>query len=191
MSGESLLVMDWIEGVPLSNRERLEAAGVDRAELARVILQAYGVMIFQSDRFHADPHPGNLIAMEGERLGIIDFGEVGSVEPAERSALLQMMTAVLGRDGEALAGAVLSVSRTTRTVDRTEFGVRLATFLEPVADASLKDMRLGEVLGRLLHLLRNYGILLPSDLAILIKTLIECEATTSELDPTMSMLEPS
>jgi ubiquinone biosynthesis protein len=100
-----------------------------------------------------------------------------------------MITAVLGRDGEALAGAVLSVSRTTRTVDQNEFGVQLVTLLEPVADASLKDMRLGEMLGRLLHLLRNYGILLPSDLAILIKTLIECESTTYDLDPTISMLD--
>ena len=103
ISGESVLVMDWIEGIPLSNREGLEEAGADRVGLARAILQAYGVMIFQSDRFHADPHPGNLIAMEGDRLGLIDFGEVGSVEPAERSALQGMVTAVLGRDGEALA----------------------------------------------------------------------------------------
>jgi predicted unusual protein kinase regulating ubiquinone biosynthesis (AarF/ABC1/UbiB family) len=49
-------------------------------------------------------------------------------------------------------------------------------------------MRLGETLGRLLHLLRIHGVVLPSDLAILIKTIIECEATTNELDPTMSML---
>jgi ubiquinone biosynthesis protein len=188
MSGESVLVMDWIEGIPLSNRERLEEVGANRAGLARAILQAYGVMIFQSDRFHADPHPGNLLAIKGERLGLIDFGEVGSVEAAERTALLRMMTAVLGRDSEALVGAVLSVSRTTRTVDRTEFGAQLTTLLEPVADASLKDMRLGETLGRLLHLLRIYGIVLPSDLAVLIKTMIECEATTNELDPTMSML---
>jgi ubiquinone biosynthesis protein len=189
MSGESILVMDWIEGIPLSNRERLDEVGANRAGLARAILRAYGVMIFQSDRFHADPHPGNLIAMEGERLGLIDFGEVGSVQPAERAALLLMMTAVLGRDGEALGGAVLSVSRTTRTMDRTEFGAQLAALLEPVADATLKDMRLGETLGQLLHLLRTFGIVLPSDLAILIKTMIECEGTTNELDPTMSMLD--
>ncbi len=188
MSGESVLVMEWIDGIPLSNRERLEAVGANRAGLARTILRAYQVMIFQSDRFHADPHPGNLIALKGERLGLIDFGEVGSVQPAERSALLGMITAVLGRDGEALAGAVLSVSRTTRTVDRTEFGAQLAALLGPVADASLKDTRLGEMLGQLLHLLRENRIVLPSDLAILIKTLIECEATTYELDPTMSML---
>jgi len=188
MSGESILVMDWIEGIPLSSREGLEAGGVNRSGLARAILRAYGVMIFQSDRFHADPHPGNLIALKGERLGLIDFGEVGSVEPAQRAALLGMITAVLGRDDEALAGAVLSVSRTTRTVDRAEFRAQLATLLAPVSDASLKDVRLGEMLGRLLHLLRNYGMVLPSDLAILVKTMIECEATTSELDPTVSML---
>jgi ubiquinone biosynthesis protein len=188
MSGDSVLVMDWIEGVPLTDREGLEEAGADRAVLARAILQAYGVMIFQSDRFHADPHPGNLIAMKGNRLGLIDFGEVGSVEPAERSALLGMVTAVLGRDGEALAAAVLSVSRTTRSVDQAEFGRQLAPLLDSVADASLKDLRLGETFGRLLRLLRRNGIVLPSDLAVLIKTLIECESTTLGLDPTMSML---
>ncbi len=189
LSGESVLVMDWVEGIPLSDRERLDEVGTSRSGLARAILQAYGVMIFQSDRFHADPHTGNLIAIKGERLGLIDFGEVGSVEAAERTALLQMMTAVLARDGEALVGAVLSVSRTTRAVNRTEFGAQLATLLEPVAGARLHDMRLGETLGRILHLLRAHGIVLPSYLAILIKTLIECEGTTNELDPTMSMLD--
>jgi ubiquinone biosynthesis protein len=189
MSGESVLVMDWIEGIPLSNRARLEEVGASRAGLARAILRAYGIMIFQSDRFHADPHPGNLIAIGGERLGLIDFGEVGSVQPAERTALLRMMTAVLGRDGEALAGAVLSVSRTIRTLDRAGFGAQLERLVEPVADASLSDMKLGETLGRLLHLLRIYGVVLPSDLAILIKTMIECEGTITELDPSMSMLD--
>ena len=188
LSGETVLVMDWIEGIPMSDAGRLAEVGANRAGLARAILQAYGVMIFRSDRFHADPHPGNLIAMEGDHLGLVDFGEVGSLDPAERSALQQMLIAVLGRDSEALAAAVLSVSRSTRTVDQGEFGSQLDTLLGPVADASLKDMRLGDTLGRLLHLLRTHGIVLPSDLAILIKTLIECEATTNELDPTMSML---
>jgi ubiquinone biosynthesis protein len=189
MSGDSLLVMDWIEGIPLSNRERLDAVGANRAALARTILQAYAVMIFQSDRFHADPHPGNLIAVEGGRLGLVDFGEIGSVDPSERAALLAIMTAVVGRDGSALASAVLSVSRTTRPVNRAEFGAELSTLLGPVAEANLKDVRFGKVLRRLLHLLRVHGIVLNADLATLIKTMIECEATTDELDPTLSMLD--
>jgi ubiquinone biosynthesis protein len=188
MSSESVLVMDWIEGVPLTSHERLAAAGANQSGLARTILQAYGIMIFQSDRFHADPHPGNLIAIDGERIGLIDFGEVGTVEPAERAGLLQMMAAVIAQDGEALAHAVLSVSRTTRSVDATEFGIELEEILEIVSDSHPDNTRFGELLGRLLHLVRKFGIVLSSDLAVLIKTMIECESTTKELDPTMSML---
>ena len=188
MSSEQILVMDWIDGLPLTDLDRLDALGFDRPHIAKTILEVYGVMIFQSDRFQADPHPGNLIAAEGGRLGLVDFGEVGSITPSERSALLGMMAAVLGRDGEALAAAVLSVSRTTRALDSTAFGTQLTALLRSVADANLETMRLGETLGRLLHLVRTNGIILPADLAILIKTLIECEATTSELDPTMSIL---
>ncbi len=87
-----------------------------------------------------------------------------------------------------LASAVLSVCRTTRPVNRAEFGSQLAALLHPAADAGLKDVRLGDVLSRLVHLLRGHGIVFPSDLAILIKTVVECEATTEELDPTLSML---
>jgi ubiquinone biosynthesis protein len=99
------------------------------------------------------------------------------------------LAAVVGRDGDALANAVLSVSRTTRPVDRADFGAKLATLLHPVVDASLKDVKLGDVLRPLLRLLRSHGIVLAPDLATLIKTMIECEATTNGLDPTLSMLD--
>jgi ubiquinone biosynthesis protein len=188
ISGDSVLVMDWVAGIPLSSPEGLDRVGANRAGLARSILQAYGVMIFQSDRFHADPHPGNLIAVGGERFGLIDFGEVGAVGPGEQSALMKMMGAVIARDGDTLAEAVLSVSRTTRDIDHTEFGAQLASFLDLVVDANLNNVRMGEILTQLLDLLRNNGIVLPADLAVLVKTLVECEATTTSLDPTMSML---
>jgi ubiquinone biosynthesis protein len=188
LSDESLLVMDWIEGVPLSNGEDLDAAGTDRAAIARAIVHAYAAMIFQSDRFHADPHPGNLIALPGARIGLIDFGEVGSVNPAARAALTRMIIAVVGGDSDGLGAAVLSVSRTTKVIDPAGFGAQLATLLRPLADASLKDLMLGKILRELLHLLRARGLVLPPDLAVLIKTMIVCEATTDELDPTFTML---
>ena len=188
LSNESLLVMDWIEGVPLSNSEDLDVTGTDRAAIARAIVHAYAIMIFQSDRFHADPHPGNLIALPGARLGLIDFGEVGAVTPATRSALMRMIVAVVGRDSDGLGAAVLSVSRTTKVVDPASFGAQLTVLLHPLADADLKDLKLGKILRDLLHLLRARGIVLPTELAVLIKTVIECEATTDELDPTFTML---
>jgi len=187
LTSASDLIMDWIDGIPLNHGDELDAAGTDRAEIARAVGHAYAAMIFQSDRFHADPHPGNLIALPGGRLGLIDFGEVGTVAPDTRTALMRLLVGVLGRNGPNVAEAILSVSRTTRPVDRDEFGAELAAVIAPIAHASIQDVKLGGVLRDLLHLLREQGLILPADLAVLIKTVIECEATTDELDPTLNM----
>jgi ubiquinone biosynthesis protein len=185
--GGSVLTMDWIEGIPLSDSGALDAADVDRAGIARAVVHAYGTMIFRSDRFHADPHPGNLIAMSGGGLGLVDFGEVGAVAPPTRGTLMSLLMAVLGRDSDALADAVLSVGRPTRSVERSSLGDQLAMLLGPITDASLQDLKLGQVLRELLHVLQNHGLVLPADLAVLIKTVIVCEATAEELEPTVDI----
>jgi ubiquinone biosynthesis protein len=187
LTRESILVMDWLEGISLTDPGALDAGGVDRTAMARTIIHAYAKMIVQSDRFHADPHPGNFIAMAGGRLGLVDFGEIGTVTPATRTALTSLLMAVVSRDRDALAGAVLSISRVCRPVDRTEFSQQLAELLDPIMGAELQHIKLGRVLRGLLHVLREQGLLLPADLAVLIKTVIECEATADELDPTLNI----
>jgi ubiquinone biosynthesis protein len=187
VSGESILTMDWVEGIRLTDGRMLDAADVDRAGLARAVVHAYATMIFRSDRFQADPHPGNLIAMRGGRLGLVDFGEVGAVAPATRSALMSLVIAVVGRDSDALADAVVAFSRSTRSIDRVSLGDQMATLLAPITDASLQELKLGQVLRELLHVLHNHGLVLPADLAVLIKTVIVCEGTAEELEPTIDI----
>jgi ubiquinone biosynthesis protein len=187
VSGESILTMDWVEGIPLTDGGALDTADVDRAGLARAIVHAYATMIFRSDRFQADPHPGNLIAMSGGRLGLVDFGEVGSVAPSTRTSLMSLLTAVVGRDSDALADAILSHSRPTRSVDRSSLGEQLATLLHPITESSLEDLKLGRLLRQLLQVLHHHGLLLPADLAVLMRTVIVCESTAEELEPTIDI----
>jgi len=187
LSSESILVMDWIEGIPLTNADALEAAGIDRTAMARTIVHAYAKMILQSDQFHADPHPGNFIAMAGDRLGVVDFGEVGTVAAPTRAALMSLLLAVMRRDRDALADAILAICRECRPVDRAGLSQHLDELLGPIIRAELRDIKLGRVLRELLHVLRSQGLMLPADLALLVKTVIECEATADELDPTLSL----
>lgn len=187
MSSESVLVMDWIDGIPLNHTEELDATNADRAELARSVVHAYVAMIFGSDRFHADPHPGNLIARDDHRLALVDFGEVGTVAATTRAALLRLLIAVVTRDAVALGDAVLAVSRHSRVVDRPRLGEQLASLVTPVGAARLRDVQVGTVLRSLLHVLREHGLALPADLAVLVKTVIVCEATAKELDPTFKL----
>jgi len=187
LSSESLLVMEWIDGIPLTRADELDAAGTNRPAVARAIMHAYAQMMFQSERFHADPHPGNLIAQPDKRLGLVDFGEVGSIDADTRNALIRLLVAVLGRNSDALGRAVVDVSRSTRRVDRGQLGDALAALLAPITDATLQDIRLGAVLRDLLHVMRRNALVLPADLAVLLKTVIECEGTTNEIDPAFSM----
>ena len=187
LSSESVLVMDWLDGIPLSRPEELDAAGTDRAALARAVTHSYALMLFHSDRFHADPHPGNLIAQTDVRLGLVDFGEVGYIDDKIRTALIGLLGAVLVRDSAALGQAVAAVSRSVRDVDRQGLGPDLDRLLRPISNTTLQDMKLGRVLGELFHVLRRYGLVLPAELAILLKTVIECEGTTNELDPGFAM----
>ena len=187
LSSESLLVMDWIEGIPLSKSEQLDAAGADRPTLARLVVHAYAVMIFQSDRFQADPQPANLISRPDGGIGLVDFGEVGLVTADARASLMNLLTAFVAQNADGVAEAVLSVGRATRAVDRKALAVELETLLGGITNKSLKEVRLGAMLYDLLHLLRIRGILLPADLAVLLKTMIVCEATTSEIDPAFTM----
>ncbi len=182
LSNSSVLTMDRIEGVSLSERPALDAAGVDRGKLAATVVRTYMSMVLAQDRFHADPHPGNLFAMPGDRLGIVDFGEVGSIDPATRATISAMIIGIASRDAISLADSLLEVCVPTKPVSRAELGADLRQLLVQTSGA-LGSIRLGPALRRLMSTLRRHGLQLPSDLALLLKTIIECESTAAELDP--------
>lgn len=186
-SGHAVLIMDWIEGIPLSNGPGLDESGIERPSIARAVAHAYATMFFTGQRFHADPQPGNLIALPGARLGLVDFGEAGTVSTATRTALVGLVGSLIAKDVEGLTTAVLTFSRATRPVDRVGLGSQLAKLVQPLMNAQLREVRLGQILRDLLRSLHSFGLILPVDLAVLIKTLMVCEATCVEIDPAFDM----
>jgi ubiquinone biosynthesis protein len=188
-SGDAVLIMEWIEGIQLNDSSALNESELDRPAIAGAIAHAYATMIFKAPLFHADPQPSNLLATWESRLGVVDFGEVGRIDPATRSALMSLIGSVLTENVDGLADAVLSVSRATRPVDRAELGKQLSLLVRPVIGAQLGDLRLGEIFRDLLAILQKFGIHLSVSLALLIKTLTMCEATCVEIHPSFQMSE--
>jgi ubiquinone biosynthesis protein len=121
------------------------------------MLHTYAQMMFQSDRFHADPHPGNLIAQPDERLGVVDFGEVGYINAETRNALVRLLVAVLGRDSAALAEAVLAVSRSTHDVDRRGLGPDLRELFHALRPLRTDASRPSRHPARDRHPMRKHG----------------------------------
>jgi predicted unusual protein kinase regulating ubiquinone biosynthesis (AarF/ABC1/UbiB family) len=97
-----VLVMEFVEGVKISDREGIERLGVDTADVAKVLIVAFSEMLLQHGIFHADPHPGNLLVQPGPRLVLVDFGQVKEVGPQFRFVFAQMTRALLAQDNQAL-----------------------------------------------------------------------------------------
>jgi predicted unusual protein kinase regulating ubiquinone biosynthesis (AarF/ABC1/UbiB family) len=100
-----VLVMEYVEGVKITDRAGLERAGIDPAEVAKILLVAFSEMLVEHGLFHADPHPGNLMVAPGPKLIMVDFGQVKEVGPQFRFIFGQMTRALLSEDDTELGRA--------------------------------------------------------------------------------------
>jgi predicted unusual protein kinase regulating ubiquinone biosynthesis (AarF/ABC1/UbiB family) len=97
-----VLVMEFVEGVKITDAEGLERLGVSSAAIAKVLIVAFSEMLLQHGVFHADPHPGNLLVAAGPKLLLVDFGQVKQIGPQFRFVFAQMTKALLADDNQQL-----------------------------------------------------------------------------------------
>jgi ubiquinone biosynthesis protein len=157
----------------------LSAAQVDRVELARRAATIEMKMIFEDGFFHADPHPGNFFIESGGRIGIIDFGMVGTVDERTRLVLVQVMSALALGDGDRLVEAFLGLGVAGPVVDRRRLRGDLLELTRTYLDRPLGDVSV----NALLALVRRHRLHLPPNLALLVKTIGMCEGVGAQLDP--------
>ncbi len=149
-------------------------------------------MILVDRFFHADPHPGNVFYLPGNRIVIIDFGMVGRLTDTRRDEVVAMMSAIARRDAEALMEVILEWTVDAH-VDETRLAYDLDELMFDYADAPLKDVRISTLLREVNALLREHSIVLPSDLTLMFKALVTLEGLGRQYDPEfrlVSHLEP-
>jgi len=184
----SLLVMDWVDGIPASDMAAVDAAGFDREALATRGTDAVLQMVLVDGFFHADPHPGNVFFLEGERIALIDFGMVGWVSDKRRNELVDLMAALAARDAEAMRDVLIAWSDGTR-VSAERFAEDLGRMLHLYEHASLRDIRLGTLLSEIAGVMREHHLAMPADLALLFKALITLEGLGTRLVPQFRLIE--
>ena len=184
----SLLVMDWIDGVPGTDMARLDAQGFDRAVLAARGADAVLKMVLVDGMFHADPHPGNVIFLAGDRVALIDFGMVGWLSEKRRDELIDLLAAVAGRDPQAMRDVLVGWTDGGRRRD-DGFVEDLGRLLHMYENASLRDVRLGTLLSEIAAIMREHHLMLPADLALLFKALITLEGLGTRLVPGFRLIE--
>ena len=184
----SLLVMDWIDGVPATDMKAVDGAGLDRFLLASRGTDAVLKMVLVDGFFHADPHPGNMIFLPGNRLALIDFGMVGWISARRRDELVDLLAAMGERDPEAMRNVMLAWADGAR-VDTERFAEDLGQLLHLYEHAALREIHLDTLLGEVAAIMREHHLVLPADLALLFKALVTLEGLGTRLVPHFRLVE--
>jgi ubiquinone biosynthesis protein len=188
---QSVMVMQRMHGVPISQIERIRAAGVDMKKLARDGVTIFFTQVFRDGFFHADMHPGNIqVSLEPASFGrwiALDFGIIGTLTETDKAYLAYNFIAFFRRDYKRVAELHIEsgwVPANTR-VDALEGAIRAVC--EPQFDRPLKDISLGQVLLRLFQTSRRFNVEIQPQLVLLQKTLLNIEGLGRELDPELDL----
>ncbi|MCK6376471.1 MAG: AarF/UbiB family protein [Zoogloea sp.] len=180
-SGERLNVQDFIEGVPGRAVTALPE-GYDRRLLARRGARAVLKMVLEDGFFHADPHQGNVFYLPDNRLAFIDFGMVGRLPEARRYEVAELLHGLVDRDGGLVTQVLLGWSDAAEA-DSESLRADIDRFVDEYHGVPLKQLDFGAMLGDVVGILREHGLALPPDLALMIKAFITLEGLGRQLDP--------
>jgi predicted unusual protein kinase regulating ubiquinone biosynthesis (AarF/ABC1/UbiB family) len=145
LSTDSVLVMDWIDGIAPDNVAGLTAAGIDRTAVAQMLLDVFFTQCFEYGIFHADPHPGNMLIVPGSEatwtLHLLDLGAVATVPPVLQKQLRRGILAVAGNDALGTVEALDAMGMIMGDADRDEIRRVIARVLDEVFDRSIADYK--------------------------------------------------
>jgi ubiquinone biosynthesis protein len=184
---ERVNVQDFVGGIAGNQLDQLDAQGLDRSLLAKRGAQAVLKQIVEDGLFHADPHPGNVFYLEGNRIAFIDFGMVGRLSVRRREELLNLLLGLVERNPQTVADVLLDWTGDEHGVNLSLLETEIETFVDQYHGTPLAQLNLGEMLADVTTILREHHLGLPSDMALLIKAFITLEGMGRSLDPEFHM----
>lgn len=182
LSTPELLVQDWLDGVP-ANMAAADARFNGRL-LAQRGAQAFLHMVLRDGLFHADPHPGNVFALAGNRVGFMDFGLVGHLSPHRRDQFLVLLRAMVEGDADGLVMVLLEWTGDARV----EIALMESAVERYIARRDNGPLRLGDSIKEFMDLARESQISMPADMALLFKALITADRVLLQLDPDFDVI---
>jgi len=185
---EVVNVQGFLAGVPGNDLAAIAAAGFDRPLLASRGAEIVLKMILLDGYFHADPHPGNVIYLPGNRIGMVDFGMVGHLTRSRREQIIQFLHALIGKDEMGML-EVLELWAGDADVDEERMASDLTELVMSYDNLSLKYIHFGALLSDVTSIMRANHLALPADLTLLFKALVSLEGLGHQLNPDFHLVD--
>ena len=187
-TSETLLVQEHIDGIPGTNLDAVEAAGLDKRVLAARGAQAILHMILVDGFFHADPHPGNVFYLPGNRIVLIDFGMVGRLAPRRRREVVDLLAGLAQMEEDPMIDVLLDWAGDAY-VDESRLASDINELVFEYDNVPLRSIRIGALIRRFAAIVRDHSIVLPADLTLMFKALITMEGLGRQYDPDFHIIE--
>lgn len=184
-----VLTMDYLDGIKVSEPQRLRELDFDLEEIARRGAEVYLDMIFRDGFYHADPHPGNILVLPGGVIGMLDCGMVGRLDDSMRESIEEMLLAIVNRDAHQLTSTITRLGVAPPLLDQAGLNADIVELVSYHGTKPLAQFKLGQALTDMTEIIRRYQIVLPANIALLIKVLVMLEGTSRLLSPTFNLTE--
>jgi ubiquinone biosynthesis protein len=188
-SGETVLTLEYVPGIKITEFQELTSRGFDLKELARRGAKAFLKQVLDHGVFHGDPHPGNIFVLPDHVICMLDYGMVGRLSPELKQQLIDLLEALLHRDVERIIAQLIYSGELTDDSDLKSLRRDLHEFIEDYYDILLQDLRVGRLLTDFIEILTQHRIRFPADFMLLAKALIAMEGLGRQLDPEFNMID--
>jgi len=188
-STAKVLTVEWIDGIKLSDRAALVAAGYDLPRLAETLVRAFLRQAIAEGFFHADMHQGNLFALPGNKIAAIDFGIMGRIDRRARVWLAEILYGLITGNYKRVAEIHFEAGYVPAHHNVAEFATALRAVGEPMRGLPVKDMSIGMMLDGLFSITRDFDMVTQPHLLLLQKTMVMVEGVATSLDPDINLWE--
>ncbi|MDF5732685.1 MAG: AarF/ABC1/UbiB kinase family protein [Rhizonema sp. PD38] len=183
-----VLTMEWINGVKLTDTEAIRARGIDARYLIEVGVQCSLRQLLEDGFFHADPHPGNLLATFDGQLAYLDFGMMSEIKPQQRYGLIEAIVHLVNRDFDALGRDYVKLEFLTPETDLTPIIPAFARVFGNALGASVAELNIKSITDDLSALMYEYPFRVPAYYALIIRSLVTLEGIAINIDPNFKVL---
>jgi len=188
-SSRRVLVLEYVEGIKISNQEQLRKSGFDLSRVAKNVVEAMFRQIYEFGFFHSDPHPGNLAVLSGERILFMDFGQVGRIDREMKEKTMDLVLGMVRYDSDAVVKSLLNIGVVSHKVNIAGLKKDVARLQEKYYGLPLSQIQLGAAMRELMDVSFTYRIRVPAEFTLLMKSLLTLEGLVKQLDPTVSLFD--
>lgn len=190
-TGRRVLVLEALDGIPMSQSAALNQEGIHPEEILKRGLRAYMKMVYTDGLFHGDLHAGNVLLLPGNKIGLIDFGIVGRLNRRTQSAIANMFLALAEEDYDRLAYLYVDLAPFTERVDVDEFARDIRDLIAPYFGLTMKNVNMGRMLLDTTTVASKHGLVLPTELVLFFKSAVALEGMARSILKDFDMLSYS